>query len=184
MSIRALRWSLLALVTASVLCTAGRAWGIGFYLGQTKEELKLKYDVQVVEYGSATAPTGRIAVVLTLADEGRLAPLETVELAIPAQEKNPDGSYYMDLVVSIDMSKTADGKRAGRVVILKSLAERAEIRLNTHTLDGKLDGMTRLHHVIPIAKYLKPLTPTTAPVATTQPTPAPAAPAPPATERQ
>jgi hypothetical protein len=93
--------------------------------------------------------------VLTLADEGRLKPLDDVELVIPAEETNKDGSHWVDLVVSIEMHKTDDGKRIGRVHMLRSLAERAEIRLNTHTMDGKMDPMTRLHHVIPIAKYLK-----------------------------
>jgi hypothetical protein len=41
----------------------------------------------------------------------------------------------------------------GRVHLLKELAERAKIQLNTHTMDGKLDPLTRLHHVIQIAKY-------------------------------
>jgi hypothetical protein len=128
---------------------SGRALGIGFILGETKDELKLKYDVSVQDHG-----TGRATVVFTLADEGRLKPLDEVQLAIPAQTKNKDGSYWMDLVVSIDMTKTEGGKRVGRIHILKELAERAEIRLNTHTMDGKMDLLTRLHHVVPIAKYL------------------------------
>ena len=66
-----------------------------------------------------------------------------------------DGSHWMDLVVSIDMTNADGGKRVGRVHILKELAERAEIQLNTHTLDGKKDLLTRLHHVIPLAKYLR-----------------------------
>jgi hypothetical protein len=130
--------------------TADRAWGMGFYLHQTKDELKLKYDVAVEDHG-----TGRVTVVFTLADEGRLKPLEAVQLVVPAQAQNPDGSHWMDLVVSIDMSETDGAKRVGRVHLLKGLAERAEIQLNTHTMDGKLDRFTRLHHVIPIARYLK-----------------------------
>ncbi|MEI8021107.1 MAG: hypothetical protein WCH39_23070, partial [Schlesneria sp.] len=46
------------------------------------------------------------------------------------------------------------GKRVGRVHLLKELAERAAIQLNTHTMDGNMDGLTRLHHVIPIAKHM------------------------------
>ena len=130
---------------------SGRALGIGFILGETKEELKLKYDVSVQDHG-----TGRVTAVLTLEDEGRLKPLDEVQLVVPGQEKQPDGGYWMDLVVSIDMVKTDDGKRVGRVHILRTLAERAEIQLNTHTKDGNLDPLTRLHHVIPLAKYLPP----------------------------
>ena len=138
---------LLALLVYYV--AADRAWGIGFYLHETKDELKLKYDVTVQDH-----KTGRVTVVFTLADEGRLKPLDEVQLVVPAREKNNDGSHWMDLVVSIDMVKSDGGKRVGRVHLLKELAERAEIQLNTHTMDGNMDGLTRLHHVIPIASYL------------------------------
>jgi len=134
----------------AVFATGDRAVAIGFVLGESKEELKLGYDVSVQDHG-----TGRVTVVLTLADEGRLQPLDEVELVIPAQTKNKDGSFWMDLVVSIDMKETDRGQRVGRVHILKELAARAEIRLNTHTMDGKIDPFTRLHHVIPVAKYLE-----------------------------
>jgi len=153
--IRTRRYSAVVLLVAAVVWTAGRAWGIGFVLGQTKEELKLKYDVAVEEHSFDGAPTGRVTVVLTLVDEGRLKPLDEVQLVIPGKEKNKDGSRWMDLVVPLDMTKTADGKRVGRVHILREFAERAEIQLNTHTMDGKMDPLTRLHHVVPIAKYLK-----------------------------
>ncbi len=149
MLMRTPRWPLMVLAVLTVIWSAGRTWGIGFILGQTKEELKLKYDLTVYDHG-----TGRVTVTLTLADEGRLKPLDEVQLVIPSKEKNQDGSHWMDLVVSIDMVKDQDGKRVGRVHILKELAERAEIQLNTHTMDGKMDPMTRLHHVIPIAKYM------------------------------
>jgi hypothetical protein len=155
MFMRTLRLSAVLLVAAVTVWTDGRVWGIGFYLGQTKDELKLKYDVAVEEHSFDGTPTGRVTVIFTLADEGRLKPLDEVQLVVPGQEKNKDGGHWMDLVVSIDMTKTDGGKRVGRVHILKELAERAEIQLNTHTMDGKQDPLTRLHHVIPIAKYLK-----------------------------
>ena len=135
---------------------AGQAWGLDFGLGETKEELKLKYDIAVEEHTFDGANTGRVTVVLTLADEGRLKPLDGVQLDILGQEKNKDGSNWMDLVLLIDMRKVDDGKRIGRVHIRKDLAERAVIRLNTRTLDGKTMNLTGgMYHVIPIAKYLK-----------------------------
>ena len=109
----------------------------------------MKYEVTVQDH-----KTGRVTVVFTLADEGRLKPLDEVQLVIPAQEKNEDGSRWMDLVVSIDMVKSDDDKRVGRVHLLKQLAERAAIQLNSHSMDGNMDGFTRLHHSIPIAKYM------------------------------
>lgn len=141
---------LIVLIVIAAGWTAGNAWGIGFVLGETKDKLKLKYDLTVQDHG-----TGRVTIVLTLADEGRLRPLDEIQLVIPAKEKNPDGSFWMDLVVSIEMVKIEGGGRVGRVHIHKDLAERAQIQLNTHTLDGKLDPMTRLHHVIPVAAHMK-----------------------------
>ena len=155
MRMRTLRRLSVVVVVAAVLLTGGVAWGIGFILGESKEELKLKYDVAVEEHGFGKDLTGRVTVVLTLADEGRLKPLDEVQLVIPGREKNADGGHWMDLVVSIEMRPVGDGKRVGRVHILKEWAERAEIQLNTHTMDGKLDPLTRLHHVIPVAKYFK-----------------------------
>src|SRR5687768_150415 len=150
MSRRIPGWSAAAIVAAVLVWPAGSAWGIGFILGESKEQLKLKYDVAVEENGA-----GRVTVVLTLADEGRLKPLDEVQLYVPGKERNKDGSSPAELVVSIDMVKGEGGTRVGRVQILRETAERAQIWLNTHTMDGKLDADTRLHHVIPIAKYLK-----------------------------
>lgn len=151
---RTLCLSAVLLVAAVAVSTTARAWGMGYELGETKDKLKLKYDVAVEEDAS-----GRVTVVFTLADEGRLSPLDVggVQLVVPSKEKNEDGSQWMerDLVVSIDMAKTDSGKRVGRVHLVKELAERAEIHLNTHTLDGKLVPLTRMHHAILIAKYLK-----------------------------
>lgn len=162
------------LTLGAILLAAGNAGAIGFVLSESKEELKLGYDVTVTDHG-----TGRVTVVLTLADEGRLAPLDEVQLVIPAQETNADGGRWMDLVVSIEMTKTDDGKRVGRVHLLRELAERASLQLNTHTLDGKIDPLTRLHHVISIDECLKKAA--AAGAATSGPRREPIAP--PATER-
>lgn len=170
----------IVIVAGAVIWTTGRAWGIGFYLSQTKEELKLKYDVAVHDYGN-----GRVSVEFTLEDEGRLKPLDEVQFLIPAKQPDAQGGYTADLLFSMNMVKGADGKRVGRVSILRDLAERAEITLNTHALDGKTDMMTRLHHAIPLAPYLKKLPPA-APAATTNraAATAPPASAPPATEHK
>jgi hypothetical protein len=149
LSTRIRRGSVIVLALGSALWMPDLARGIGFVLGESKEELKLEYDVAVTDHG-----TGRVTVVFTLDDAGRLDPLDEVQFTIPAEEQNSDGGRWMDLVISVDMQKTDDDRRIGRVHILKALAERAEIRLNTHTLDGQVDPLTRLHHVIPIADYL------------------------------
>ena len=67
-------------VRRSVL-PAGLVWAMGEQLGETKEQLKLKYDVSVKDHG-----TGRVTVTLTIADQGRLKPLTSVVLVIPTEE--------------------------------------------------------------------------------------------------
>ena len=171
------RCGVLLIVLAALVLMTARAWGIGFVLGETQQELKLKYDLSVQDHG-----TGRVTIVFTLADEGRLKPLDEIELAIPGQEQNKYGGHWMDLVVPIDMARIDGGKSVGRVHILKEWAERAEIRLNTHTMDGKIDPLTRLHHVIRISEYMKNTPAEAAKPAATLPTEPPAS-AQPATEQ-
>ena len=142
----------LSLVLLTVLILApGRAWAIGEILGQTKEELKLKYDLSMQDHG-----TGRVTLVFTLADAGRLEPLDEVQLRVPgSRDEQRHGGHWMDLVVTVEMTELDGGKRVCRMHMLKEWAERAEIWMNTHTIDGKTDPLTRLHHIIPIDKYLK-----------------------------
>jgi hypothetical protein len=100
---------LLSIGLAVAIAATDRADAIGFILGESKEELKLDYDLSVTDHG-----TGRVTLVFTLDDEGRLAPLDEVQLAIPAEEKNEDGGRWMDLVASIDILKTTiSGRCAG-----------------------------------------------------------------------
>lgn len=127
----------------------GLAWALGFELGETKEELKLKYDVSVTDH-----KTGRVTIVLKIEDYGRLKPLFAVDLSIPAKEREADGGHYSDLSVSLALRKE-DGKDFARVHILRELAERASIQLKTDHLDGKQSPRTWYYHSIPIAKYLK-----------------------------
>jgi hypothetical protein len=167
MLMRTLRLTLMVL--AALILTADRSWGMDEILGQTKEELKLEYDVTVQDHG-----TGRVTIVLTLADEGRLKPLNAVELMIPMEQ----GSGSVDLSVSL-ATREVNGKRVARVHLKKEWAERAQIWLMSSSFDGKQLAMTGYIHPIPIAKYLK-----NAPAAAAKPAPAPAAAAPAATERK
>ena len=71
----------LPLLAFSVIALAACfAWAEGFGLGESKEELKLKYDVKVTDHG-----TGRVTIVLTLEDEGRLTPLTDIQFRIPGR---------------------------------------------------------------------------------------------------
>jgi len=134
-----------SIVLAALVLAANSASGEGFGLGETKEQLGLKYDVSVKDHG-----TGRVTVTLTIADQGRLTPLDSVELAIPSR----DGTGFFDLVLSLATRKV-DGKLVASVHLKRELAERAEFDLNTSSLDGKKDPHTWYYHAIPIAKYLK-----------------------------
>lgn len=133
------------LVLAAVIAGASLAHALGLGLGETKEQLGLKYDVTVSNHG-----TGRVTINLTIADEGRLKPLRSVDLVIPNKHK----SGFVDLSLSLAV-KNADGKQTASAHLLKEWAERAEIHLNTASLDGKHEALTWYYHVIPVADYLK-----------------------------
>jgi hypothetical protein len=124
---------------------AGSAWAIGFGLGETKEELKLDYEVALQDHG-----TGRVTVNLTIAGQGKLNPLDSVYLVIPSK----DGTGHVDLSLSL-ATREVDGKLSVRAHLKRELAERAEIQLRTRTLDGKQELLTWYYHSIPLAGYLK-----------------------------
>jgi hypothetical protein len=135
-----------SVMLAATLAAAQCAFGLGLELGESKEELKLKYDVSVTDHG-----TGRVTVILTIEDEGRLKPLSRgVDLIIPSK----DGTGYVDLAVSLDR-QLEDGKQVIRVQLRKELAEQGEIHLKTDHLDGKQQPLTWYYHRIPMAAYLK-----------------------------
>ncbi|WP_020475671.1 hypothetical protein [Zavarzinella formosa] len=137
------------LVVAGIFLSANPAGALGFQLGETKEQLKLKYDVSVTDHGN-----GRVSITLTIADEGRLTPLNSVDLHIPSQ----DETGYADLSLSM-AAKKVDGKLVASVHLKKELAERAQIQLRTSSLDGKRLGLTWYYLSIPLAEHLKKAAP-------------------------
>jgi hypothetical protein len=140
---------LASLVAFAVLVsTAQPVWALGFKLGEAKEQLGLKYDVASVDHG-----TGRVTLSLTITDEGKLLPIDSVDLFIPGH----DGSGPVDLSVSL-ATRTKDGKRSAQVHLKKELAERAEFHLKTWTLGGKKKLLTWYYYAIPLADYLKDVT--------------------------
>lgn len=135
-------WKSCVKVLAFVACvlTANWAWALGFELTESKDALKLKYEVKVSDH-----ETGRVTAELILADEGRLGPLTAIDLYIP----DAKGSGYADLSISLAVRKV-DGKQVVTVHLLKDLAERASIQLKTRTLDGKQQPLTWYYHSIPL----------------------------------
>ena len=130
---------------AAIFLAANSAWALGRQLSETKEQLKLDYKVSAVDHG-----TGRVTVNVTIADAGRLKPLDSVYLVVPSK----DGTGFADLSVSL-AAKEVDGKLRVSVHLARELAERAEIQLRTSSLDGKKEALTWYYHVIPIAEYIK-----------------------------
>ena len=122
---------------------------IGFQLSGTKESLNLKYDITVMEHG-----TGRVTLVLTITDQGKLKPFDSIDLVVPDEKKNQHGGRYADLSVAL-AAKEQDGKEVVRVHILRELAERAEIQFRTHQLDGKQEPLTWYYYALPVAELLK-----------------------------
>jgi hypothetical protein len=144
MKTRTIYLSVLALSVHALV--ANSTWALGFELGETKEQLKLQYDVSATDHG-----TGRVTINVTIADEGRLKPLDRgVSLVIPSQDK----SGYVDLSVSLER-RMESGKQMLSIHLTRELAERGQIQLKTNMLDGKQQPLTWYYHVIPIADYLK-----------------------------
>jgi len=144
MSGRKLRFWIVA--ASAVLVGANLAWALGFQLGQSTEELELKYDVNCTVHAS-----GRVTVNLVIAEQGRIKPIEDVQLTIPSD----DGTGHADLVVSL-ATKEVDGKLRARAHLARDLADRASIRLVTWTdpKTGKPTPLTWYYHLIRIADHI------------------------------
>lgn len=134
---------------------AGRAGGglpaesasgkMGFELKETKEELKLDYTVEATDANGG----GRMSVTFTLADEGRIKPITSVDFAVPSR----DGSGYYDVVVTLSPFER-DGKKVYVMQLTRDLAERGELDLKTKTMDGK--GMLNWgYHRVRLEKVAK-----------------------------
>lgn len=139
------------MLLAVVLLATKSALGMGEILGQSKDELKLKYDVVVHDPAN-----GQVSVEFTLTDEGRLKPLYGVELAIPRD----DGSGSFDLTAPLDM-REVNGKRSVFFNLKTEWAQRGQIWLNTRNFDGKPLVMTHYHHIISLASYMNKPAPAT-----------------------
>lgn len=133
------------LLVAALASLPSSAWALGFELGESKEELKLDYEVEVNDH-----KTGRVTIIVTIADAGRMGPLTSVDLVIPGS----DGTNRPDLSVPLAV-REKDGTQRVEAYLLKDWAERAEIHLKTNTLDGKQEPLTWYYHRIPIAKQMQ-----------------------------
>ena len=135
-------------VIAALVIPASLALAVGFQLGESKQKLQLKYDASVYDHD-----TGRVTVTFSLEDEGRLKPIDSVDLSIPSKEKHTSGGYKSDLTVSMATRKEGN-KQVARVHIRKDWAARAEILLKTGHLDGKQEAMTWYYHSVPLKEIV------------------------------
>jgi hypothetical protein len=149
MSIRFSRVATGMLVVAALVAMSGRSWAIYYGLGPSKDEWGLQYDVEVHE-----AEDGKLTVVFTLADEGRLKPFYSLELVAFSKQADSQGRRSYDVKAPIELKPTEDGRRAGQVQIPKEFAGRAKIRILTRMVDGKRQPSGGAYYDIPIAKYL------------------------------
>ncbi len=135
-------------VVAVIVAAAGArlAWALGEQLGLSADQLELKYDLDCAVHRS-----GRVSVLLTVVDPGKIKPIDDIQLTIPSD----DGSSYVDLSVSLAV-ENSDGKLRARAHMNRELAERATIRLVTHTNPNTKTHSPRswYYHVIPIAEHL------------------------------
>lgn len=140
---------LACLIVLASLCMTPQAIALGFQLGQSKEELKLQYDVSVVDHG-----TGRVTITLTITDEGRLSPLTSVDFYIPSKEQHPGGGFKADMSLSL-ATRLVDGKKIATVHLRRDLAEQSEVHLKTRGLDGKDELLSWYYFVIPVGKQVQ-----------------------------
>jgi hypothetical protein len=150
MSIRLSRLAKGLLIVAAVVLLSGRSWAIYYGLPASKDEWGLKYDVAVSDGDSET-----VTVVFTLADEGRLKPLYSIELVAFSQQTDRQGGRSYDVKAPFQLKPTPDGKRAAQVQVRKEFVNRAKIRILTQTVDGKRQPSGGAYIDIPIGKYLK-----------------------------
>jgi hypothetical protein len=141
--------SLPAVAFMALLAFACAARAVVGVLNESKEQLKLQYDVAVRDSGK-----GSVSVTFTLADEGRLKPIFDIGLYVPAEKVDKDGGRYADLFLSL-ATRMVDGKKVASFDLRKDWAQRAEIQLMTVTLDGKRQQRTgSMSYVIRVAQYL------------------------------
>lgn len=137
------------LVVAVILLTSARSWAIYDVLGPSKDEWGLKYDVRVNDAGGET-----VTVVFTLADEGRLKPLTTIELYAFNPQTDEQGGHSYDVKETIELKLTKDGRRVGQVQMRKEFLDHAKIRILTKMVDGRQQRIGFADYEIPIRKFL------------------------------
>jgi hypothetical protein len=148
MSIRFSRVAIAVLAVAVVLAVAGRSWAIYNGLGPDKDEWGLKYDVAVTDSGS-----DKVTVTMTVADQGRLKPLYSVEAIALNKEVDEQGGHSYDVKESFKFKPSSDGLSVAQVQVPKAALDRAKIRILSLYFDGQ-KSQYAWNYDIPLSKYL------------------------------
>lgn len=147
MTIRLSRLSQGMLAIAALLLLSDRSWAIYEGLGPSKDDWGMKYDVEL-----SPADDGKLTVVFTVADEGRLKPFYSADVVAFSKHADNQGRRSYVVKASFTFHKI-DGKRMGQVQIPKEFADRALIRILTLTVDGKRRSYAA-YYDIPLKKYV------------------------------
>jgi hypothetical protein len=130
-------------ILLALTLTANVASGLRQPLTESKDQLKLKYDLAITDCGN-----GRVMIVLTISDEGRLAPLDAVELAVNSKDSTGQPEVWLSMAI-----RKQNGKQTASVELMRDLAQRAELYLLTSHVDGK-QTTEECEYPIRVADYL------------------------------
>lgn len=166
MSNRFSRWATGLLVVTAIVLTAQQTWAIYYGLPPSKDEWKLKYDVEVLDDNTDT-----VTVVFTLADEGRLKPIYSIDLVAFSKQTDSQGGRSYDVKERFELKPTDDGKRAAQVKMRKEFLNRAKIRVLTQTVDGKRQPSGGAYIDLPLKKLSNGAPESASPDAASRPTP-------------
>jgi hypothetical protein len=148
MGIRLSRLAMGLLVVAAIVLMSGRCWAVFYSLGPSKDEWGLKYDVEVI-----AADEGKLNVMFTLADEGRLKPIYSATV-IALSKPDRDGSRTHVLRAPIELKRTTNGKRVGQVQIREEFLNDAMIRILTLTVDRRRQTAGAAYYDIPVKGFI------------------------------
>lgn len=136
--------------TVVVALVAGAAWAIHEGLPQSKDDWKLKFEVQL------TPAAGNLTTIdFKLLDEGRLRPLHAVNV-IALGAPNPGGGRDYKVNARFELKPTSDGYRAGQLQVPSECVEGAFLHFLAKRVDGRpRPGVSAAYYDVPLKKFMK-----------------------------
>src|SRR5689334_1434852 len=86
------------LVVGALALLSDRSWAVYHALGPSKDDWKLKYDVEV-----NAAEGDKVNVVFTVADEGRLKPFYSINVVAFSKQTDSQGGHAYDVKAPIEL---------------------------------------------------------------------------------